>query len=109
MTDQHMELIERIANLANETGKALGAAPNDRARFKIVKRLVKDADIVFGIWQDPAAKGGVNYLLVKGNQMAREVVADKHAISARVVAIPCIDADQATALMQEFGEADRRH
>jgi hypothetical protein len=51
----------------------------------------------------------VGSLLVKGKQLAREAVADNQATSTQIVAIPCLNADQAGALMRELGEPDRSH
>ena len=49
-------------------------------------------------------------MLLKGQAIARQAVADKKkVVSSRVAAIPCSDAEQAEALLHELGERDSRH
>jgi hypothetical protein len=104
------DFFERMVGLANEVGQDLRALPDDGARYDMVKEIVDDAEIVFAVWQDKSVKGGVGYMLIKGQDLARRVLADnKVGISARTTAIPCIEAEQAKALLRELGEPDRRH
>jgi hypothetical protein len=104
------DFLERMVGLANEVGEDLGALPDDGARYDMVKEIVDSAEVVFAVWQDRSARGGVGYMLIKGRDLARQVLADdKVGISARTAAIPCIEAEQAEKLLRELGELDRRH
>jgi hypothetical protein len=104
------DFFERMVGLANEVGQDLRALPDDSARYDMVKEIVDGAEVVFAVWQDKSAKGGVAYMLIKGQDLARQILADnKVEISARTTAIPCIEAEQAEALRRELGEPDRRH
>ena len=65
---------------------------------------------MFAVWTDRFAQDGVGHLLLKGQAIARQAVADKKmAVSTRVAAIPCNSAEQAEALLHELGERDSRH
>ncbi|MGX1323879.1 hypothetical protein AB7M17_007332 [Bradyrhizobium sp. USDA 377] len=101
-------MIEHAVDLANAFRKTLSAAPAKK-RLAMVKRRVSDSDVVFAIWQDPNLPHGVGWILVKGQQIARQVLANNENATIRVAAIPCIEAAQAQALLQELGEQDLRH
>ncbi|MHC2626065.1 hypothetical protein ACVIW2_008097 [Bradyrhizobium huanghuaihaiense] len=100
-------MIEQAVELANAFRETLSAAPAKK-RLAMVKRRFSDSDVVFAIWQDPNLPHGVGWILVKGQQIARQVLANNEN-SIRVAAIPCIEAAQAHALLQELGERDMRH
>ena len=83
---------------------------NDRARYDLVKQIIDRAEMVFAVWTDRFAQDGVGHMLVKGQAIARQAVADnKMAVSTRVAAIPCNSAEQAEALLHDLGERDSRH
>ena len=103
------DFLERMVALANFVGNELGALPDDDARYEMVEEIVEGAEIVFVIWQDRSATGGVGYMMVKGQAIARQAVADKRAVSTRIAAIPCQNSEQAEVLLQEFGERDTLH
>ena len=76
----------------------------------LVKQIIDNAEVVFAVWTDRFAKDGVGHILVKGQAIARQAVADnKMALSTRVAAIPCNNAEQAQALLHELGERESRH
>ncbi len=74
-----------------------------------VEAIIADNEIVFAVWQDAAEPDGVGTMIVKGQDALRRCAADDTAIKASVSAISCINAEQATALVQVCGERDRRH
>ena len=83
---------------------------NDRARYDLVKQIIDRAEMVFAVWTDRFAQDGVGHMLLKGQAIARQAVADKKmAVSTRVAAIPCNSAEQAEALLHDLGERDSRH
>ena len=76
----------------------------------LVKQIIDSAEMVFAAWTDRFAQDGVGHMLLKGQAIARQAVADKKmAVSTRVAAIPCNSAEQAEALLHELGERDSRH
>jgi len=104
------DFLERMVDIANDVGKDLSALPDDGARYDMVKEIVDGAEVVFAVWQDTSAEHDVCYILVKGQALARQIVADnKMAASYRVTAVPCIDAEQAIDLLHELGERDTKH
>ena len=103
------DFLERMVALANYVGNELGALPDGDARYEMVEEIVESAEIVFAVWQDRSARDGVGYMMVKGQAIARQAVAVKRSVSTRIAAIPCQNAEQAEALLQEFGERDTLH
>jgi hypothetical protein len=104
------DFMEKMVALANGVQSDLIALPNDRARHDLVKQIIDSAEVVFAVWTDRFAQDGVGHMLVKGQAIARQAVADKKmAVSTRVAAIPCNSAEQAEALLHELGERDSRH
>ena len=101
--------MEKMVALANGVHSDLVALPNNRARYDLVKQIIDNAEMVFAVWTDRFAQDGVGHMLVKGQAIARQAVADKMAVSTRVAAIPCNSVEQAKALLHELGERDSRH
>src|SRR6516165_12119766 len=96
--------IEKVVALANVVHGDLVVLPDDRARFDLVKQIIDSAEVVFAVWTD-SAQDGVGHMLLKGQAIARQAVADKKmAVSTRVAAIPCNSAEQAEALLHDLGE-----
>ena len=104
------DFIVKMVALANVVHGDLVVLPDDRARYDLVRQIIDSAEMVFAVWTDRFAQGGVGHMLVKGQAIARQAVADnKMAVSTRVAAIPCNSAEQAQALLHELGERDSRH
>ena len=104
------DFVEKMVALANVVHSDLVVLPDDRARYDLVKQIIDSAEMVFAVWADRFAQDGVGHMLVKGQAIARQAVADnKMALSTRVPAIPCNSAEQAQALLHELGERDSRH
>ena len=104
------DFMEKMVALANGVHSDLVALPDDRARYDLVNQIIDSAEIVFAVWTDRFAQAGVGHMLVKGQAIARQAVADnKIAVWTRIAAIPCNSAEQAEALLHELGERDSRH
>ena len=102
--------MEKMVALANVVHGDLVVLPDDRARYDLIKQIIDSAEMVFAVWTDRFAQDGVGHMLVKGQAIARQAVADNNiAVSTRVAAIPCNSAEQAEALLHELGERDSRH
>jgi len=82
--------MEKMVALANVVHGDLLVLPDDCARYDLVKQIIDSAEVVFAVWTDRFAQDGVGHMLVKGQAIARQAVADnKMAVSTRVAAIPC--------------------
>ena len=110
--DQHYSLyadfIERMVAMANAVSEDLVTLPDDHARHDRIKQIVGDVPVVFAVWQDKS-EHGVYYMLIKGQNIARRAIADNEGGWTRIGFIPCIDAEQADALLYEFGERNSLH
>ena len=96
--------------LADGVHSDLVVLPDDHARYDLVKQIIDNAEVVFAVWTDRFAQDGVGHMLLKGQAIARQAVADnKIAVWTRIAAIPCNSAEQAQALPHELGERDSRH
>ena len=104
------DFMEKMVALANVVHSDLVVLPDDRARYDLVKEIIDSAEMVFAVWTNRFAQDGIGHMLVEGQGIARQAVADKKmAVSTRVAAIPCNSAEQAEALLHELGERDSRH
>ena len=102
--------MEKMVALANVVHSDLVVLPDDHARYDLVKQIIDNAEVVFAVWTDRFAQDGVGHMLLKGQAIARQAVADnKIAVWTRIAAIPCNSAEQAEALLRELGERDSRH
>jgi len=104
------DFMEKMVALTDGVHSDLVVLPDERARYDLVKQIIDSAEVVFAVWTDRFAQDGVGHMLLKGQAIARQAVADKKmAVSTRVAAIPCNSAEQAEALLHELGERDSRH
>src|SRR5689334_10163355 len=72
-----------------------------------VKRIIAKNDIVFGVWQEPGRSVGMS--IIKGQHRLREFLAsDGAAVTMKVTAIPCENAEHAEAVRIVLGEKDWR-
>jgi len=79
------DFMEKMVALANGVHSDLVALPDDRARYDLVKQIIDGAEIVFAVWTDRFAQDGVGHMLVKGQAIARQAVADnKIAVWTRI-------------------------
>ena len=104
------DFMKKMVALADGVHSDLVVLPDDHARPDLVKQIIDNAEVVFAVWTDRFAQDGVGHMLVKGQAIARQAVADnKIAVWTRIAAIPCNSAEQAEALLRELGERDSRH
>jgi hypothetical protein len=68
-----------------------------------VKKIIAEADIVLGIWQDQSKPRGIGYLFIKGADLLADVVAMGAPATYRWNAIKCVEAAQAEAARLMFG------
>ena len=97
------ELVRSLVHLANENNERMTGQMNE------IYQIIRNADVVFAIWQDFAKPFGVSILLIKGVALLRGCASGDKAIQPRVSAISCRCCEQAIALQQICGEPDLRH
>lgn len=96
------EFIHLILRLAADNFKELDGTMTP------VLKMVAAADLVFGVWPDPSSPYSADWMIIKGANRVREIVAAGMTAESRITAIPCSCAEQAEALRQHIG-ADRTH
>ena len=66
-----------------------------------VKRIIAEAEIVFGMWSDPTHPRGFEMIIIKGGRLLREVITSgQQPMQYRVNVIPCMGLEQAAAAKQ---------
>jgi hypothetical protein len=89
-----------MANANNEEMQGM----SKREAMQLVKKILADNEIVFGVWQDLNEPDGVDMIVVKGTSKLREAIMHNIAISVKTSAIKCLCYEQALALQQKFGD-----
>ena len=99
--DEMNDFLARIVAMANANDEATPAhlrMEGGSAHMDEVWKIIDSADVVFGIWQDLTEPEGIGYLVIKGEQLLADVVADGAARSHIINAISCQEAAEAYAL-----------
>ena len=74
----------------------------ERATADYVKRVIADAPLVFGVYQDAESPNGVGMYIIKGKRELQASIAA--GLPILVNAIPCIDREQAIAAAEAHGD-----
>jgi hypothetical protein len=102
-TEENEEFTRFLVDAANANNASLMEIKSGRLRMGEVRRLIADNEVVFAVWQE--TNGDVGTLLIKGSMIARKVLSENLAgITAKVTAIKCIEAEQAVALQEMYGD-----
>ena len=73
-----------------------------------LRRLVKRAKLVVGVWEDVANPNGVDTLVINGKKELRAVLQSRSSKSLRMQGIPCKCYEDALAIEHTFGDAGIR-
>jgi hypothetical protein len=92
--------VRKVVDLANRN------EANMDGTMEPVRRIVAENDVVFAVWQEPEEEYGVDYLIVKGAKLLKEITASRTGQVARISAVKCICAEQAVALKRVLGDRD---
>jgi hypothetical protein len=68
-----------------------------------VREIVADNDVEIAIWQDVSRPQGIGLMVIKSDDVMRAAVTNQRAFRGKVAAIKCVDAEQAMALLADFG------
>jgi hypothetical protein len=101
------EKFERtLVSIANDLIEELRDLPEHK-RMGIIKRKIADSDVVVAIWNDPSGPSGVGYILLKGQDIARQAAAENRGVKAqRFAAMPCKGKEHAFALLDHLQSGD---
>ena len=97
------ELVRLMTERANAHQDAMRGM-SDKAATKYVREIVADNDVVFGVWQEPAAPYGVGIRPIKGRQWLEAITTSGVPEMLRLNAVPCAEEAQAVAAEQVFGK-----
>jgi hypothetical protein len=98
---------EQLAMGGYVTGQRLRGLDEQRRQVFMTK-LFDEAELVFGVWDDPQQPVGIGFLLIKG----RNVIGlgkDEAAVQGeygplRIAVVPCLDEKLALATQEIFGD-----
>ena len=90
-----------IQKLTRETETRLSITP-EAMRMDLVKGIIKENDIVFGVFNEKTSPAGWAYEIIKGEQDLALISSTKRSTELKTAAIPCIEWEQAVALKQMF-------
>jgi hypothetical protein len=99
-----------VAEMAEELRLTL-IPMSDVDRARLVTRLLTDSDMVFGVWPDPNAEGGVGIHIIKGDDLMPPLAAFTPPYEINAAAIPCEGRRQAVAAQEawrDIGAGPRR-
>ena len=68
-----------------------------------LNRCIQNHDLVFGVWQEEGAPGGVGTTIIKGKGPL-ERIKRTEAEELAVTAVHCRNADEAEAMRQVYGD-----
>jgi len=98
--EDRADFVRRLVDLANRNEETMDGTTEP------VRRILADGDVVFAVWQDQEEDYGVDYLVVKGAKLLKEIVASQNAQVMRIDAVKCTCTEQAIALQQVLGDRD---
>ena len=90
------ELVRKLIRLSLIARMELDLLPEHRAL--VVRRMTREGDVVFGVWENASEPSGFSVLCIKGEHLLREITTPVKTSPNLVVAIPCERRDQALAL-----------
>jgi len=90
----------RKANKAEDEAIAAGKDPN-----KWLQSSFAIADVVFGVWQDPAEPGDIGVAILKGTGVMQRISSTGKAEAVAQTFVRCASAYQAEAMCRTFGDA----
>jgi len=84
--------------------KAKFARTPEKKHAKLLKKIISQADIVFGLFEDPDHPNSYDISLIKGSRMLAEVVRSGNKGAFNVQGIHCRELAEALAMNHVFGD-----
>jgi hypothetical protein len=75
----------------------------------IMRKLIKDAALVIGVYPDRTQTCGVGLHIIKGHRQLKTVAAERKGKSTRLECLPCRSLEEAMTMQMVFGEPDPLH
>ena len=94
-----------LAVMAEELRLALMPL-NDIERAKLVTEIVRDSDMVFGVWLDDDEADGFGVQIIQGEAITPPLEGFETDDELNVAAIPCVGLEQALAARDEWGRLE---
>jgi hypothetical protein len=96
---------KKLAMAAYRTGQRLQRL-DEQGQQTSVAKIFAEAELVFGVWDDPQQPEGIGYRLIKGRDLLsreKDAVAVQVDEPWRIGAVPCLDEKNAVAIQELFG------
>jgi hypothetical protein len=103
------DMRRRMTDVANEHRKEMRGM-SEKEALQFVKRVISDAEIVWGVYQDATQPNGVGIHIIKGRRALSTIVGSEQfvgkdfAFPIRMSAVPCDCLEQAVATEQVLGD-----
>ena len=78
---------------------------SDIERAKLVTEIVRDSDMVFGVWPSENEPEGFGVRIIKGDAIMPPFECFERDKELRVAAIPCVGLERALAARHEWGDS----
>jgi hypothetical protein len=95
------EQLKHLASLAEANRKKFTAEVN---HADLLREVIEEADVVWGVWNDPTAAYGVDVALIKGHDRLMLIAQSPRPVATKVAAVPCRNVEEAEAMRLEFGD-----
>jgi hypothetical protein len=96
---------EKLAMAAYRIGQRMRGMDEQNQKV-FMMQIFAEAELVFGVWDDPQQLGGVGYRLIKGRDLLsreRDAVAVQVNEPWRIGTVPCLNEKHAVAIQEFFG------
>jgi hypothetical protein len=100
MDDQTRTDLITQANDHRERMRGLSAAETGA----LVKRVIEESDVVWGVFPDKSRPDGAGLHLIKGKRSVGDVVAPAEAARLLVSAVPCVARGHAVSAERMWGD-----
>lgn len=100
-----MKDFEQVFNIQRmlDRTKAAFAKCAEGEHTALLRQMIGDADLVFGVLNDDTTPKGWDKIIIKGEQALQMVVQNKTSAKFRTIAIPCRKLEEAIAMKRLFG------
>ena len=99
------QFFNALANMGEKLRTAI-IPLTDLERTQLVTRVVREADMVFGVWPDDDQPEGFGVQVIKGTDLMPPLEEFEFAEEVTVAAIPCVGLEPALAARDEWGRMD---
>lgn len=96
---------EKLAMAAYRIGQRMRGLDEQNQKV-FMTQIFAEAELVFGVWDDPYQLGGIGYRLIKGRDLLNR---EKDAVAVqvdepwRIGTVPCLNEKHAKAIEDFFG------